>query len=255
MENAVVARPASTVLLVRDGASGLEVFMVVRHHKIDFASGALVFPGGSVDPGDYAIAADPARCAADAATDERGRALRVAAIRETFEECGVLLARPRGASALIDGARCAAIAAKAAGRSFSELIAAEDLSLALDALTPFAHWITPPIMPKRFDTHFYIAPAPADQSALHDGSESVDSTWINPGRALADAETGKYTIVLATRLNLRRLGESHDVASALAAVRARRIVTVEPTAVKSETGFTLTIPREAGYGEQTMFTI
>ena len=167
----------------------------------------------------------------------------------------MLLARPRGAVALIDDARCAAIAAKAAGRSFSELIAAEDLSLALDALTPFAHWITPPIMPKRFDTHFYIAPAPADQSALHDGSESVDSTWINPTRALADAGIGKYTIVLATRLNLQRLGESHDVASALAAVRARRIVTVEPTAVKSETGFTLTIPREAGYGEQTTFTI
>ena len=255
MDETVAARPASTVLLVRDGATGLEVFMVVRHHKIDFASGALVFPGGSVDPDDFAIAADPARCEADATLDERGRALRVGAIRETFEECGVLLARPRGSAALIDGARCAAIAAKAPGRSFPELIAAEDLSLALDTLTPFAHWITPPVMPKRFDTHFYIVAAPPDQIARHDGSESVDSTWINPARALTGADAGTYTMVFATRLNVQMLGESHDAASAIAASRARRIVTVEPKAVKSEAGLTLTIPREAGYGEQTVFTI
>lgn len=255
MSEEVVVRPASTVLLVREGASGLEVFMVVRHHKIDFASGALVFPGGSVDPEDYAIAADPARCGSGAELDATSRALRVAAIRETFEECGVLLARPRGSAQLVDGARSAAIGAKAQGRTFGELIAAEDLTLALDALTPFAHWITPPIMSKRFDTHFYIAAAPGDQLALHDGSESVDSTWINPARALADADAGKYTMVFATRLNVQMLGESRDVASAIEAARARRIVTVEPKAVKSETGFTLTIPAEAGYGEQTTFAI
>lgn len=251
----VTPRLASTVLLVRDGAGGLEVFMVVRHHKIDFASGALVFPGGSVDPGDFAIAADPARCGAAAGLDEQSRALRVAAVRETFEECGVLLARPRGSTQLVDGARCAAIGAKAPGREFGELIAAEDLTLALDALTPFAHWITPPIMPKRFDTHFYIVAAPPDQAAMHDGSESVDSTWINPRRALVDAAAGTYTMVFATRLNVQMLAESADAVAAVAAARARRIVTVEPIAVKSETGLTLTIPREAGYGEQTTFAM
>jgi 8-oxo-dGTP pyrophosphatase MutT (NUDIX family) len=255
MDETVAARPASTVLLVRDGPTGLEAFMVVRHHKIDFASGALVFPGGSVDPGDFTIGADPARCAAHATLDEHGRALRVAAIRETFEECGVLLARPRGSTALVNGERCKTVAAKAPGLSFAELLAAEDLSLALDALTPFAHWITPPVMPKRFDTHFYIVATPPDQIALHDGSESVDSTWINPLRALTDADAGTYTMVFATRLNVQMLGESRDVASAVAAAHARRIVTVEPKAVKSETGLTLTIPREAGYGEQTVFTI
>src|SRR5260221_14786458 len=86
----VAPRPAATVLLLRDGAAGLEVFMVVRHYAIDFASGALVFPGGSVDPGDHDLAAQVGRCAAGAT------ALHVAAIRETFEECGVLLARPHG---------------------------------------------------------------------------------------------------------------------------------------------------------------
>ncbi len=91
--------------------------------------------------------------------------------------------------------------------------------------------------------------------ARHDGHESVDSTWINPLRALAEAEGGTYTMVLPTRLNAQMLGESHDVAAALTAAQARRIVTVEPEAMKSETGFTLTIPREAGYGDRTTFSI
>src|ERR1700710_359924 len=90
----VIPRPASTVLRVRDGAEGLEVFMVVRHHKIDFASGALVFPGGKVDPADYAIPVS-------GEYEEADRVSRIAALRETFEECGVLLARARGEAQLI----------------------------------------------------------------------------------------------------------------------------------------------------------
>jgi 8-oxo-dGTP pyrophosphatase MutT (NUDIX family) len=248
MNEAVPVRPAATVLLVRDGASGLEVFMVVRHHKIDFASGALVFPGGSVDPGDRAIASAPAPRHAAADLTELDRISRVAAIRETFEECGVLLARPAGLDALLEGARTAEFATKWQGRSFGELVGAEGLELAIDVLIPFAHWITPPMMPKRFDTRFYITTAPSDQIAVHDGSESVDSVWINPARAFEDAAAGKYTIVLATRLNLRMLTESADVASALAAARARRIITVEPIAIKTEKGYTMRIPAEAGYG-------
>ena len=156
---AVVPRPASTILLLRDGPSReIEVFMMVRHYEIDFNSGALVFPGGSVDPGDYAIAADPARCAADAATDERGRALRVAAIRETFEESGILLARPRGSKALIDAKRAGEIeaahrAALCEGKTtFREVLTVSGILLALDELVPYAHWITPEGVPKRFDT-------------------------------------------------------------------------------------------------------
>ena len=244
MNEAVPVRPAATVLLVRDRASRLEVFMVVRHHKIDFASGALVFPGGSVDSGDYAIAADPTLCGPATGLDERNRASRVAAVRETFEECGVLLARPRGSEEGLD----ARIDAKSRGRPFGEFIIAENLELALDALTPFAHWITPPILPKRFDTHFYIVAAPSDQIAVHDGLESVDSVWINPARALAEADAGKYTLVFATRLNLQMLAQSPDAASAMAAARVRRIVTVEPVAVKTEGGYTMRIPIEAGYG-------
>ncbi|MFO1114329.1 MAG: NUDIX hydrolase [Beijerinckiaceae bacterium] len=246
-------RPASTVLLVRDGADGMEVFMVVRHHQIDFASGALVFPGGSLDADDFVIAADSSRHSGAGDLDEQARAFRIGALRETFEECGVLLARPRGSQALVDGARVNAISKKAEGRKFSDLMAEEDLVLALDLLTPYAHWITPTALPKRFDTHFFIAAAPADQLALHDGSESVDSVWINPARGLAEAKTGKYTMVFATRVNVEMLGRQNDVASAIEAARVRKIVTVQPDAQKNPDGkgFILKIPLEAGYGGDT----
>ena len=103
--NHVAPRPAATVLLLRDGADALEVFMVVRHHEIDFASGALVFPGGRVDTGDHVIAERPDLCPGPEGIDAMAMALRVAAIRETFEECGILLARPRGSERLIPAER------------------------------------------------------------------------------------------------------------------------------------------------------
>jgi 8-oxo-dGTP pyrophosphatase MutT (NUDIX family) len=245
----VPARPASTVLLLRDGAEGLEVFMVVRHHQIDFASGALVFPGGSVDPGDRAIAEGlPGLGGPEAG------ALRIAAIRETFEECGVLLARPRGAAALVDAARLTAIeaahrAALCRGeRPFAEILAAEDLVPATDHLVHFAHWITPASRPKRFDTHFFLADAPADQLAAHDGGESVDSVWIRPAQALAETEAGLRKLVFATRLNLMKLAGCATVAAAFVAAAAAPVVTVEPEAVETLEGKMLRIPLAAGYG-------
>ncbi|HUH13091.1 MAG TPA: NUDIX domain-containing protein, partial [Longimicrobiales bacterium] len=127
-------RPSATILLVRDAPAGLEVFMVQRHHQVDFATGALVFPGGKVDPGD----ADPClsgRCQG-AAPDALGRALQVAAIRETFEECGVLLARPRGEQRLVSAERLAQIDARyrvplqRAETTLPAVAEAEDLLLA-----------------------------------------------------------------------------------------------------------------------------
>ena len=101
------AVPAATILLLRDGAEGLEVFMVVRHHQIDFASGALVFPGGKADPEDFEPALAP--YLSGAADDDNLRGIQVAAIREAFEECGVLMARAEGADTLIDGERLEAL--------------------------------------------------------------------------------------------------------------------------------------------------
>ncbi|HET6305414.1 MAG TPA: NUDIX hydrolase [Myxococcota bacterium] len=246
--------PAATILLVRDAAAGLEVFLVERHHEIDFATGALVFPGGKLDPGDR----DPralARCArGPGPTDEAARALRVAAIRETFEEAGVLLARPRGSRALVDAARSREIGGRHRAGLLADAIAladvaeTEDLELATDLLVPFAHWITPEFMPKRFDTHFFLVQAPPDQAAVHDGGESVDSTWATPAAALAEAEAGRRTIIFPTLLNLRKLGRSRSVAEALERARQGPIVTVLPRVERREGRAVVCIPAEADYG-------
>lgn len=244
-------RLSATVLLVRDGARGLEVFMVERHHQIDFATGALVFPGGQVDEadGDAALAA---RCAG-AGLDEAARVLRVAAIRETFEESGVLLARSRGASGLVDAERLRGIEARhraalnAGERTLGEIAAAEDLELACDLLVPFAHWITPVFMPKRFDTWFFLVAAPTDQVALHDGHESVDSVWITPGDAEADRSAGRRTIIFPTLLNVRKLGRAATVADALAQARSGPIVTVLPRVERRGKTPMMVLPADAGY--------
>lgn len=243
------ARPSSTILLVRDGADGMEVFMVVRHHEIDFASGALVFPGGSLEPDDHELAQNAAACGPGAGSDPLLRAMRVGAIRETFEECGVLLARRRGSPDFVDEAARADFSGRvAAGAGFGAAVEACGLELALDGLAPFAHWVTPRFMAKRFDTHFFVAAAPADQRPLHDGREAVDSCWIGPGRALEAAERGEYTIIFPTRLNLGVLARQNRVADALAAARARTIVTVEPAPTEIDGRKALRIPLEAGYG-------
>src|SRR6266702_5906335 len=113
MADIVAPRPASTILLLRDSAAGseIEVFMMVRHYEIDFNSGALVFPGGSVDKGDKEIIANPALYSGGEGLDENALSFRIAAIRETFEESGILLARPKGSKALLDAKRASEIEA------------------------------------------------------------------------------------------------------------------------------------------------
>ena len=248
-------RLAATVLLLRDGHEGLEVFMVVRHHQIDFASGALVFPGGSIDPGDHEIAANPALFPPQPGLTAAEAALRVGALRETFEECGILLARARGEGALVSALRLTEIEAAwrapmtAGAKTFADILIAENLTLAPDALVPFAHWITPLHMAKRFDTHFFLAVAPEDQIAVHDGEEAVDSIWISPNTAVAGAETGTYKLVFPTQKNLEKLGRNSTAETALAAARAAKIVTVIPGMEKSENGVRLMrLPVEADYG-------
>jgi 8-oxo-dGTP pyrophosphatase MutT (NUDIX family) len=248
-----VVRPASTILLLRDGADGMEVFMVVRHHQIDFASGALVFPGGSIDTDDHEIAKNPALCGASGGLDAAALAFRIGAVRETFEECGILLARPKGSNDVVTAARASEIetahrvALNNGERSFSEILTAEGIVPALDLLVPFAHWITPLGMPKRFDTHFYLAVAPADQLGAHDGHESVDSIWVNPNAAVKGARTGKFKLVFATERNLIKLGKDNSAAASLAAARRNGVVTVCPDVVRGETSRQLKIPAEAGY--------
>jgi len=240
--------PAATIMLLRDGAQGLEVFMVVRHHKIDSFSGSLVFPGGKVDKGDTH---DNVRARIDGAEglDDWEFSMRVAAIREAYEECGVLLARDDRTGNLVDADRLLALepSRDALNRnelSIGDLLERGGLRLAADLLTPFAHWITPPLVPKRFDTRFYLAVAPVDHLAVHDGSESVDSVWIRPSDALAEREAGKRLIVFPTQMNVLKLSRMQNVSHAIEVARGGAIVTVEPKV----DGELLRIPAEAGYG-------
>ena len=240
--------PAATILMLRDGSDGLEVFMVVRHHQIDFASGALVFPGGKVAVGDDEVRD---HCTG-ASEDDVQLALQVGAIREAFEECGILLAREVGSDDIIDGSRLAELEhyrdplAKG-GLKIGEFLEKEKLVLACDLLHRYAHWITPEMMPKRFDTHFYLARAPADHLAIHDGHESVDSIWISPQGALEGATTGEYTVIFPTRLNIEMLAESDSVANAIKMANEREIVSVLPWIEDRDGDNYLCIPANAGY--------
>ena len=243
--------PASTILLVRDSEKNkkLEVFMVVRHHQIDFASGALVFPGGKIDPGDRLVRS---RCPNTEDLSEELLALQVGAIREVFEECGVLLARSPNEDKLISGERLKGLEdyrdrLNSNEITMAEFLEQEDLYLACDLLIPFSHWTTPTMMPKRFDTWFYIVDAPADHTAIHDGHESVDSVWINPDDALEGGANGKYTIIFPTRLNIEMLAKSSTVSEAIEASEKRNIIEVLPWTEKREDGTYLCIQPEAGY--------
>jgi 8-oxo-dGTP pyrophosphatase MutT (NUDIX family) len=251
------ARPATTVLLLRpskpgDAGSPLEVFMVVRHHAIDAFSGALVFPGGKLEEAD----GDPklkARCAGADKISAGELKFRIAGVREAFEECGILLARKRGQRNLIAAADLKGIEERWRAKltkdeaSIVDLVEAEDLEIATDLMTPFAHWITPVFAPKRFDTWFYLAEAPEDQLALHDGSESVDSVWIGAQEAIDEAAAGKRTLVHATTKNLELLAEGGTVTGALSQASERKIVTVQPWVEQRDGKRYLHIPEGAGY--------
>jgi 8-oxo-dGTP pyrophosphatase MutT (NUDIX family) len=239
----VAAIPSATVLLLRDQAGRLEVLMTTRHDAAGFAAGAIVFPGGKLEAEDAALA----RFGRVGAAGDEAAALRAAAIRETFEECGILLARRRGEAALLPDA---ALREVTGGRVGSLLALAREagLELADDLLVPFAHWVTPADRPKRFSVHFLLAPAPAGQVPLHDGREAVDAVWVVPEAILAEAEANRVKMVFATRMNLKKLARSRSVAEALDAARGETIVTVMPERGTGPDGPVIRIPLEAGYG-------
>lgn len=246
-------RLSATVLLLRD-APKLEVLMVERHYQIDFASGALVFPGGKANDEDASDAWD---ALVDGACGGDQQTARIASVREAYEESGVLLARPadaRGAGAALVGPDVAdrlaphREAVDKREMSFLELVRENELVLALDTLVHFAHWITPDMMPKRFDTHFYLAPTPAEQIAAHDGRETTDAVWIGAQDALDKEAAGEATIIFPTRMNLGKLAEVDSVAAAVSRFASEAVVTVLPKVGKTEDGKPcLNIPAEAGY--------
>lgn len=245
--------PAATVLIVRDGSTGLEVFMVKRHHQIDFVAGALVFPGGKASKGDFDAGLSEFSDGGEGWNAEM-RALGAAAIREAFEESGILFAREAGCPVFITSDRLAGLEhyrhpLEKGEITLLDMLKKERLRIAYDALAHFAHWITPDNMPKRFDTHFFVAAAPSGHAGRHDGRESVDSIWISPVDAIADRK--KWNVIFPTKLNLMKLAKSRTVADALVAADADKPLTVTPWIEQGPNGPILKIRDDAGYEQTT----
>lgn len=257
----VPVRDAATVLVVRDAPYGLEVLMLQRARAAVFAAGAYVFPGGAVDPLDGAPElAGRCRGITDELASARlgltsgGLSFYVAAVRECFEESGILLAeRSDGSPAAADDAACRRLAAgrrsvNAGVAAFDQLCRGESLVLATDRMEYFSHWITPVGAPRRFDTRFFVAQAPAGQAAVHDEGETIASRWIRPADALAFHAEGTFDLLLPTLENLTALGRFGSVAEVLEASRAAGPQPAMLPRVRVDGGHVrLYLPGDAGY--------
>jgi 8-oxo-dGTP pyrophosphatase MutT (NUDIX family) len=243
----VKPKPAATIILMCDGGEGLEVLMLKKAQGQHFAAGAMVFPGGKLDPKDVAFVE------ANGDKEDAHAALKVAAIREMYEECGILLARVAGSKRVMPSAEAAEIRSSNADGAILDLAASAPFELATDRLVRFAHWITPANRPKRFDTHFFIAPAPDAQTKPDvDGYEIVEANWRRPQDVLDDVHGGKLTLVLPTMMNIIKLSKSESVDEALATYRNEDVFCVEPKRIETDEGWQLVIPAEAGYGVTTV---
>jgi 8-oxo-dGTP pyrophosphatase MutT (NUDIX family) len=229
---AVPVRPAATVMLLRDGADGCEVFMMRRTLAAVFAGGLYVFPGGAVDDADrseevarWCDGRDDADASARLQLPAGGLGFWIAAIRECFEEAGVLLARPAagGGPVRFDEAAVAARfnrdrhAVHDGSLRLVELCQREGLRLTAGDIHYVSHWITPVGEPRRFDTRFFVARAPQAQEPLHDDGETIDSFWIRPADALAREQAGDLAMLPPTISNLQFLAPHATAAEALAA--------------------------------------
>ncbi len=226
----VPLRDAATVMLLRESDRGLEVCMLRRNLNSDFVGGAYVFPGGGVDPGDSDGALERVtrgRTDADASrlvgVDQGGLAFWVAAIRESFEEAGVLLARDGSGSVISfeepsvsDRFEVHRRAVDTAQRSLLEVCHEESLQLDVGSMHYFSRWITPLGAPRRYDTRFFVAAAPEGQVALHDDREVIATTWLTPAQALEDHESGAMTMIFPTVRTMVALSRFDTAADALA---------------------------------------
>lgn len=250
-------------MVVRDGehpGSPLEVLMLRRNARASFVGGAHVFPGGAVDPADGGEDALALCTGSDADASARlgvgrgGLAFWVAAVRECFEEAGILLAVPAGGGELaVDGETAARLATRrrsinAGEGSFAELCRAEDLRVPVDRLHYVAHWVTPEGMPRRFDTRFFVAAAPAGQVPAHDAAETVADVWVRPADALARHRNGEMELILPTIRALESLGRHATTAAALdAAALVRDVPRLIPRLVHDGTGPRLLVDGDDGY--------
>lgn len=263
----VPVHPAATVMLVRNGLDGLEVFMLQRTLSAAFARGQYVFPGGKVDDADHGEAFEPICDGLDDATasermglESGGLAWLVAAIRECFEEAGVLLARRRGEDHVVrfgeetvaERFNVARHAIHDGERSLADLCAEEDLLLLTDRIHLVDHWVTPVGERRRFDTRFFVAAAPEDQQPLHDDKETIASLWARPGDALDLWQAGELQMFPPTVASLRFLLPHDDVDTAVAAAAAVGIPPViTPRIVVDDAGRITGVRRPGDPGYET----
>ncbi|MGW6695310.1 NUDIX hydrolase [Rhodococcus sp. NPDC054953] len=249
----VPVKDASTVILVRDGASGPEVFLLRRVGGMAFAGGMTVFPGGGVDPQDataeVAWAGPPVSWWAErfGVDEARAKALVCAAVRETFEECGVLLAGPTAETVVSDTSGYAQARRQLESRelSFSEFLAREGLVLRADLLRPWANWITPVGEHRRYDTRFFVAAAPAGQNADGETSEAAAVAWQTPEEAITDWREGRTMLLPPTWTQLRSIASFGSVAEVLAA--EPEIPQILPTLYREDGGLRVRFPGQEPY--------
>jgi 8-oxo-dGTP pyrophosphatase MutT (NUDIX family) len=246
-------RPAATVLLLRDGAPGLEVYLLRRTKGMPFAGGMTAYPGGGVDErdGDTDIAwagPSPDSWAEAFGCDERmARELVCAAVRETFEEAGVLLTGSADGQDVVpdvsgddwEEQRQALLTREL---SLSELLAGRGLALRSDLLRPFAHWITPPVEPRRYDTKFFAAALPVGQEARHVSGEADEAEWLTPSSVLKEVSAGVRPMMPPTIHTLGQLDRFSDVASALAGSPPDPMEPISPTFEETADGKWAVLP-------------
>ena len=257
--------PAATVTLVRDRAHGIEVLMMQRNLHSGFVPGHHVFPGGAVDEHDgseevgaLCAGLDDQSASAILGVPRGGLAYWVAAIREAFEEAGLLLAYGAG-GAIIELMQSQAVARFSAYRravdegirTFADVLGEEQLRLATDRLVYFAHWITPIGRSRRYDTRFFIAEAARSQEALSDRRETIDHVWITPGAALDKERRGEFEMRLPTVRTLELFAQFDRTATLIAAMRdSRDIPAILPRLIGDEQYL---LPGEPGYEDATDF--
>lgn len=250
-------RPAATIVVVRDGPSGIEVLLSRRAERGDHNSGAWVFPGGIVDPGDRqahdcCAGVDDAAASARLGLPANGLDYYIAAVRECFEESGLLFATDASGElvSLVHNSELAAWRGPLHRneRPLGEMCHAFGLTLALDRLVYLSHWLTPLARPKRFDTRFFIAAAPTSQTAAFDGTEMVEQLWLRPAEALARATELK--LMTPTQKTLELVGQYDRVDALLAWARApREVALIMPRVASGKQGMRPVLPEEPAFAE------
>ena len=246
-EQQAPAIPSASLIVVRDGAKGIEILLLKRNPQLTFAPDSLVFPGGRLDEGDQAIAASmrQAGCGLEHLD------LRIACIREAFEEANILHAKRQGAflsqSDLRGFKRCRDYLLE--GRfEFEKMLSNKSLQLAVEDLYYMAHWITPEGLSKRFSTHFFVAVQPSNQRGEPDGGEILYTLW-QPVRELGDYLDDDNKMMFPTRLNCDYIANFSTVDELLAAVKEKTVVSVLPKVKMIEGEPWFVIPEDAGYSE------